>query len=145
MSSLLGRKYIGEYIYILHTNTLCVHVYNKYYIYIQQMHTACLTKSTYVSLFYLAVLYILPMSHITFFSDSKISTTELKLTGYNIYNIYTVKPPYKKLFFFGTFFLIERFSYKEVFTFPMILIINMEKYHVSYIILDCSVNLHQLL
>ena len=59
--------------------------------------------------------------------------------------IYTVKPLYKKLFFFSTFFLIERFSYKEVITFPMILIINMEQYYVSYIILDCSVNLHQLL
>ena len=35
--------------------------------------------------------------------------------------IYTVKPLYKKLFFYSTFFLIERFSYKEVFTFPMIL------------------------
>ena len=40
-------------------------------------------------------------------------------------NIYTVKPLYKKLFFFSTFFLIERFSYKEVFTFPLILRINL--------------------
>ena len=39
--------------------------------------------------------------------------------------IYTVKPLYKKLFFFSTFFLIERFSYKEVFTFPIILRINL--------------------
>ena len=39
--------------------------------------------------------------------------------------IYTVKPLHKKLFFFSTFFLIERFSYKEVFTFPMILRINL--------------------
>ena len=39
--------------------------------------------------------------------------------------IYTVKPLYKKLFFFSTFFLIERFSYIEVFTFPMILRINL--------------------
>ena len=41
------------------------------------------------------------------------------------YYTYTVKPLYKKLFFFSTFFLIERFSYKEVFTFPMILRINL--------------------
>ena len=27
--------------------------------------------------------------------------------------IYTVKPLYKKLFFFSNFFLIERFSYKR--------------------------------
>ena len=40
--------------------------------------------------------------------------------------IYTVKPLYKKLFFVSTFFLIERFSYKEVITFPMILIIKIE-------------------
>ena len=39
--------------------------------------------------------------------------------------IYTVKPLYKKLFFFSNFYLIERFSYKEVFTFPMILRINL--------------------
>ena len=39
--------------------------------------------------------------------------------------IYTVKPFYKKLFFCSNFFLIERFSYKEVFTFPMILRINL--------------------
>ena len=39
--------------------------------------------------------------------------------------IYTVKPLYKKLFFYSTFFLIERFSYKEVFTFPMILRIHL--------------------
>ena len=38
---------------------------------------------------------------------------------------YTVKPLYKKLFFYSTFFLIERFSYKEVFTFPMILRIHL--------------------
>ena len=41
-------------------------------------------------------------------------------------SIYTVKPLYKKLFFVSTFFLIERFSYKEVFTFPMILRINLQ-------------------
>ena len=39
--------------------------------------------------------------------------------------INTVKHLYKKLFFFSPLFLIERFSYKEVFTFPMILIINL--------------------
>ena len=45
---------------------------------------------------------------------------------YCIYNyIYTVKPLYRKLFFYSTFFLIERFSYKEVFTFPMILRIHL--------------------
>ena len=60
-------------------------------------------------------------------------------------HIHTVKLLYKKLFFFSTFFLIERFSYKEVFTFPMMLIIKVEKYHVSYIIIDCSVNLHKLI
>ena len=43
----------------------------------------------------------------------------------SILYIYTVKPLYKKLFFFSNFFLIERFSYKEVFTFPMILRINL--------------------
>ena len=43
----------------------------------------------------------------------------------NVYNINTVKPLYKKLFFFIIFFLLERFSYKEVFTFPMILRINL--------------------
>ena len=31
-----------------------------------------------------------------------------------------------KLFFFSTFVLIERFSYKEVFTFPMIIRIIIE-------------------
>ena len=50
----------------------------------------------------------------------------IKDNNKNKINTNTVKPLYKKLFFFGTFFLIERFSYKEVFTFPMILIINME-------------------
>ena len=44
---------------------------------------------------------------------------------YKFITIHTVKPLYKKLFFFSTFFLIERFSYKEVFTFPMILRINL--------------------
>ena len=32
----------------------------------------------------------------------------------------TVKPLYKKLFFVSTFVLLERFSYKEVFTFKIV-------------------------
>ena len=47
------------------------------------------------------------------------------LLNMSILDKYTVKPLYKKLFFFSTFFLIERFSYKEVFTFPLILRINL--------------------
>ena len=50
---------------------------------------------------------------------------ELYIYIYIYIYIYTVKPLYKKLFFFSTFVLIERFSYREVFTFPMILRINL--------------------
>ena len=54
--------------------------------------------------------------------------------------IYTVKPLYKKLFFYSTFFLIERFSYKEVFTFPMILII-----HLGHIIENALYIVHRVI
>ena len=41
------------------------------------------------------------------------------------YNIYIVKPLYMKLICVNNVVLIERFSYKEVFTFPMVVRINL--------------------